>query len=330
MATINSRLKGWVRYDGNDRLVAGSLVIQSSKPRVGVWREVPIDLSHSTVNCNVSYGTWKVVTGGAAGDGTVLVDDLENNEFTIIGPNDNQQDGWVYITKYYPNGATLLVDYDYTSFDENLDYDRPIYFVSATQPTGEPDNTDPKVDEIPANGTWEIIVPKGQWVAIGIYSNDSCCGRGFLSIGIDETGLITLPGEWFLLEEYSPAFTNGSITFPNHADSLADPNPNDVGQTDGDTLTQIYINAFNSSDEDFIDILSLLANNNGVLALTQGSNTVEYGFTTQAFDVLYAEIVNIIADNTFGTSVPGSITINSPASEDFNYVDPITIQLKIN
>lgn len=330
MATINSKLKGWVRYDANNRLVGGSLVIQSSKPKVGVWREVPIDLAHSGNNCVQNYGAWKLVTGGAAGDGTVLVDDLQDQEFTIVGPNDTEDSGWVYITKYYPNGATLLVNYDYASFDESLDYDRPIYFTSPTQPTGAPDDNTAKVDEVPANGNWEIIVPKGQWFAVGIYSSDSCCGRGFLSVSIEESELYTVPGEWFLYDTYSPAENNGSITFPNHADNVGDLNPNDVGQVDGDTLTQIYINPFNAAGDIQIEALSQLVGTNGQLILTQGANSVTYGYTSQAFEVFTEELSNIFADNAFGDSVPGSITILDAALEDFNTVDPITIQIKIN
>lgn len=34
-------LKGFVRYDGNGRVVAGSLVLRRQKPKVGNWKEVP-------------------------------------------------------------------------------------------------------------------------------------------------------------------------------------------------------------------------------------------------------------------------------------------------
>ena len=34
-------LKGFVRYDGSGRVVAGSLVLRRSKPKVGKWKEVP-------------------------------------------------------------------------------------------------------------------------------------------------------------------------------------------------------------------------------------------------------------------------------------------------
>ena len=41
MFTNNQRkgLKAWVRYDGNNNAVAGSLIFQKTKPKVGKWKE---------------------------------------------------------------------------------------------------------------------------------------------------------------------------------------------------------------------------------------------------------------------------------------------------
>ena len=39
--TINNRpLKAFVRFDGQGRLVAGSLILRRSKPKVGKWQEI--------------------------------------------------------------------------------------------------------------------------------------------------------------------------------------------------------------------------------------------------------------------------------------------------
>jgi hypothetical protein len=40
MAT-NNKLKAYVRYDGTGRVIAGSLILQRSKPKVGNWKEIP-------------------------------------------------------------------------------------------------------------------------------------------------------------------------------------------------------------------------------------------------------------------------------------------------
>ena len=41
MANSNNRLKAYVRYDGTGRVIAGSLILQRSKPKVGNWQEIP-------------------------------------------------------------------------------------------------------------------------------------------------------------------------------------------------------------------------------------------------------------------------------------------------
>jgi hypothetical protein len=41
MGSINSRpLKAYVRFDGSGRIVAGSLVLRRSMPKVGKWKEI--------------------------------------------------------------------------------------------------------------------------------------------------------------------------------------------------------------------------------------------------------------------------------------------------
>ena len=36
----NQRLKAFVRFDGSGRVVAGSLILRRSKPKVGKWQEI--------------------------------------------------------------------------------------------------------------------------------------------------------------------------------------------------------------------------------------------------------------------------------------------------
>jgi hypothetical protein len=47
-----SKLKAFVRIDGSGRVVAGSLILQASKPRVGNWREIDSELC-----CNPTTST---------------------------------------------------------------------------------------------------------------------------------------------------------------------------------------------------------------------------------------------------------------------------------
>lgn len=39
---INKKLRAWVRYDGKNRVVAGSLILQAHKPKDGKWKELPV------------------------------------------------------------------------------------------------------------------------------------------------------------------------------------------------------------------------------------------------------------------------------------------------
>ena len=185
----NNKLKAWVRYDGQKKIVPSSLILQVNKPKVGTWEEVPTSLC-----CNVSpsYNGWKTVTGGIAGDGVVLKNTEDNDDliFTIISPNDTIDNGWVYIKKYFSTTTILQINYNWTSFDDGgsapPEYDWPIYCQDAMEPFGEPSDITVRVSETPDGGTWNITVGPNEWFSVGIYSDDSCCGRGFLQIEINE------------------------------------------------------------------------------------------------------------------------------------------------
>jgi hypothetical protein len=41
MASNRRDLKAYVRFDGTGRVIAGSLILQSFKPKVGNWQEIP-------------------------------------------------------------------------------------------------------------------------------------------------------------------------------------------------------------------------------------------------------------------------------------------------
>jgi len=41
MANSNNNLKAYVRFDGTGRVIAGSLILQRFKPKVGNWQEIP-------------------------------------------------------------------------------------------------------------------------------------------------------------------------------------------------------------------------------------------------------------------------------------------------
>lgn len=127
-------------------------------------------------------GGWSATTGGSAGDGTIA--QYSPTGFNITGPDDNNDAGWVYLKKYFPEETNLTIDYQWASADEGTGVDWPIYCIDATEPTGEPSDLTVRVSNTPETGIWHVTVPAGTWFSVGIYSDDSCCGRGFLSVDI--------------------------------------------------------------------------------------------------------------------------------------------------
>lgn len=127
-------------------------------------------------------GGWSVVTGGEAGDGTVAQYSLTG--FNITGPDDDINDGWVYIKKYFAEETNLIIDFQWASADDGTNVDWPIYCIDETEPTGIPSDLTVRADGTPQTSTWNVTVPAGNWFSVGIYSDDTCCGRGFLSVDI--------------------------------------------------------------------------------------------------------------------------------------------------
>jgi hypothetical protein len=126
-----------------------------------------------------SIGDWTNVN--VNGNGTMTR--TGNNTYRIDGPNDNQDDGWLFIKRYFDTPTTMSIGYEW--FSDDGDNDWPMYDVVSEDPTGEISNAN-RLNDLggPAyeNGTWQINVPANNWLAIGIYSNDSCCGSGSLHL----------------------------------------------------------------------------------------------------------------------------------------------------
>ena len=197
--TPNKRdLKAYSRFDGTGRIVPGSTVLRRNKPKVGNWIEVQAYECCDPISCTPNYSPWRIVTGGVAGDGVVLIDNTDEGDcpkYTFVGPNNGSSNGWVYLTQFFATETCLSIPYEWTSFDEGdpdpLGVDWPVYWNSSTQPTGIPGDLTVRVSDTPDDGTWNITVPAGQWFSLGIYSDDSCCGRGFLSVEICEVACST-------------------------------------------------------------------------------------------------------------------------------------------
>jgi hypothetical protein len=73
MANSNNRLKAYVRYDGTGRVIAGSLILQRSKPKVGNWVEIDANeccnyVPGSTTTTTTATPTTTTTTTPAPGD----------------------------------------------------------------------------------------------------------------------------------------------------------------------------------------------------------------------------------------------------------------------
>jgi hypothetical protein len=68
----------YVRYDSKGKIVSGSLIIREEIPKVGIWREVPIDL------CCSSFSTTTTTT--IYRDGEVLIN--EDDEQLVTNEDD--------------------------------------------------------------------------------------------------------------------------------------------------------------------------------------------------------------------------------------------------
>ena len=127
-----------------------------------------------------SIGEWTNVN--VQGDGTMTR--TGNNTYRIDGPNDNNDGGgWLFIKRYFDTATTMSIGYEWNRQDAETE-DWPMYDVVSEDPTGEISNAN-RLDDDNANhetGTWTINVPANNWLAIGVYSTDSCCGSGSLNI----------------------------------------------------------------------------------------------------------------------------------------------------
>lgn len=157
-------------------------------------------------------------------------------------------------------------------------------------------------------------LPKpGRWKEVSI---NLCC---------DVTPIITTtttttiaPTGWYLRSNYPDAPNNGDITFPDFTNGVATFNPNNVGNGD----VAMIINRYDISGNPTIPDLTGLTNNlnTGTLTLSQGSNTIVYSF--DGFSFIVTGGLNQIEIYY--------INVDSPASGDFNLIDPIDVSVNIN
>ena len=70
MAT-NNKLKAYVRFDGTGRVIAGSLILQRFKPKVGNWKEID---ANECCNPTTTTTTSSTSTSTTTTTTTVVID----------------------------------------------------------------------------------------------------------------------------------------------------------------------------------------------------------------------------------------------------------------
>ena len=71
-----SKLKAWVRYDGNGRVISGGPIFQVNKPKVGNWRQIDANLC-----CNGGSSTTTTTTNGGGGTPTAFIKTTWGNTY---------------------------------------------------------------------------------------------------------------------------------------------------------------------------------------------------------------------------------------------------------
>jgi hypothetical protein len=136
---------------------------------------------------------------------------------------------------------------------------------------------------------------------------------------------------WYITDIFAPP-GNGFFNIPNFCIDECLLDPNQAGQINPIATcveilnyNQLYINLYDSNGV-YSNELASIAGNSGTLTFTQGSNSVTYSFTADSF-ILNANGFDVVAFDTTLGSVPGSLVVTSPATGNFNMVDPITITI---
>jgi hypothetical protein len=115
------------------------------------------------------------------GDGSIT--DIGGGSWSISGPDDGAGNGWSYIYTQFPSAGSFTYGWSYTSFDGPI-YDWLFDDVSSRD-FSNPGNVN--FGNVVANssgtsGSRTLSYSAGDYVAIGIYSTDSCCGRAFATL----------------------------------------------------------------------------------------------------------------------------------------------------
>lgn len=73
MANSNNKLKAYVRFDGSGRIIAGSLILQRFKPKVGNWQEIDANECCNPTTTTTTSSTTSTTTTSTTSTTTTAV-----------------------------------------------------------------------------------------------------------------------------------------------------------------------------------------------------------------------------------------------------------------
>jgi hypothetical protein len=143
MANSNNRLKAYVRYDGTGRVIAGSLILQRSKPKVGNWVEIdaneccnPTTTTTTTTEAPVTTTTTSTSTSTSTTSTSTSTSTSTTSTTTTPAPGDC----FCYTIS---NETAGTLEYTYTDcgssefFRTSISADTIVIVCSSTAATGD-------------------------------------------------------------------------------------------------------------------------------------------------------------------------------------------------
>lgn len=117
------------------------------------------------------------------GDGAITLTPSGTLDAFIRGPNDSGGNGWSILYSYFANPTAIQFTYQWSTTD-GINYDWPILQEMQNEPfaVSIPTWGIKMVNTNNESGSRSFTTTGNSWVVIGVYSSDSCCGDGRLSV----------------------------------------------------------------------------------------------------------------------------------------------------
>ena len=120
---------------------------------------------------------WSILLDGA----DASVNNNGGGSFTCNGPNDTGGSGWAYIYSQFTTAGSFTYSFSWSTTD-GIDFDWPFEIVTATNPATNPGGFNFSGAKIASSnnqsGSRTVSYAANDYVLLGVYSSDSCCGNG--------------------------------------------------------------------------------------------------------------------------------------------------------